>query len=157
MTARNIDLSIALALYLPAVIAILLMGQSNMMRAYFPLLAGLLLPIVVAWALRAKPYFLSGVALSGSALFWFFMLAHFNLSSKDFGVNDSWILISWIIGWLIGLLAQYRAKNAKEAFGKGFFETLTGVMAGLIILGVLYLFGLTKLVFLVSSLSNVIL
>lgn len=157
MTARNIDLSIALALYLPAVIAILLMGQSNMMRAYFPLLAGLLLPIVVAWALRAKPYFLSGVALSGNALFCFFMLAHFNLSSKDFGVNDSWILISWIIGWLIGLLAQYRAKNAKEAFGKGFFETLTGVMAGLIILGVLYLFGLTKLVFLVSSLSNVIL
>ena len=155
MTARNIDLSIALALYLPAVIAILLMGQFNMMRAYFPLLAGLLLPIVVAWALRAKPYFLSGVALSGSALFWFFMLSHFNLSSKIFGVHDYfWILISWIIGWLIGLLAQYRAGNAKEAFGKGFLETLAGVMAGLIILGVLYLFGLTKFIF---SLSNVIL
>ena len=146
MTARNIDLSIALALYLPAVIAILLMGQSNMMRAYFPLLAGLLLP---------KPYFLSGVALSGSALFWFFMLSHFNLSSRIFGVHDYfWILISWIMGWLIGLLAQYRAENAKEAFGKGFLETLAGVMAGLIILGVLYLFGLTKFIF---SLSNVIL
>ena len=146
MTARNIDLSIALALYLPAVIAILLMGQSNMMRAYFPLLAGLLLPI---------PYFLSGVALSGSALFWFFMLSHFNLSSRIFGVHDYfWILISWIMGWLIGLLAQYRAENAKEAFGKGFLETLAGVMAGLIILGVLYLFGLTKFIF---SLSNVIL
>lgn len=68
MTARNIDLSIALALYLPAVIAILLMGQFNMMRAYFPLLAGLLLPIVVAWALRAKPYFLSGVAINNATI-----------------------------------------------------------------------------------------
>ena len=146
MTTRHKDLGIALAISLPAINGIL----PHTLRAphgvfYLAMLAALLLPLLLSWALKAKPYFLSAIALTANAnmLFWLLAadsawLTQLRQEAGSLGgfLADFYgcVLTGWGLGWLAGLWLQRRAATAKGAFWRGFAATFAGSVLGIAIL-----------------------
>ena len=127
--ARRHDLSIALAICLPALLAGFLADSRWWLIYYGNYAAAVGIPLALACRLRAAPYFLSATAVSLNLTVWLFIAVsvplppHCSVLMAVAVPYYGWLYAPWLACWLIAL-AMARRWDSRHAIRNSILTTL---------------------------------
>ena len=125
--ARRRDLSIALAICLPALLAGFLADSRWWLIYYGNYAAAVGIPLALACRLRAAPYFLSATAVSLNLTVWLFIAVSVPLPPYHSVLMAvpyyGWLYAPWLACWLIAF-AVVRRWDSRHAIRNSILTTL---------------------------------
>ena len=147
--ARRRDLSIALAICLPALLAGFLADSRWWLIYYGNYAAAVGIPLALACRLRAAPYFLSATAVSLNLTVWLFIAVSVPLPPHHSVLIAApyygWLYAPWLACWLIAF-AVVRRWDSRHAIRNSILTTLC------LSIPMLLLFGYTTILVLSGNL-----
>ena len=136
--ARRHDLSIALAVCLPALLVGFLADSRWWLIYYGNYAAAVGIPLALACRLRAAPYFLSATAVSLNLTVWLFIAVSVPLPPPPSMLMAvpyyGWLYAPWLACWLIAL-AMARRWDSRHAIRNSILTTLCLSVPALLVAG----------------------
>ena len=136
--ARRRDLSIALAICLPALLAGFLADSRWWLIYYGNYAAAVGIPLALACRLRTAPYFLSATAVSLNLTVWLFIAVSIPLPPPPSMLMAvpyyGWLYAPWLACWLIAF-AMARHWDSRHAIRNSILTTLCLSVPALLVAG----------------------